>query len=153
MKAVLPLLLTLLAPLTASAAQWHTDYKAALQIAKEEDKPIFVYFSNLESTLARKAKFDQVENLAAQFVLLRADRATNEGSELYRLFEIKSDDGCVIVDRTQQWQYCRFEQKLSSDEIATVMAKTTGAAGKPTYSIELNATTSSTFHEVKPCLS
>lgn len=150
MKSLLPVLVTLLAPMSVMAAHWETDYKAALEVAKKENKPIFVHFANLESSIACKSKFDQVGNVADQFVLLRADRATDEGSELFRLFEIDGQDGCVVVDKTQQWQFCRFEQKLSADEISTVMTKTADANGKPVYAVELSSPTAT--YEFKPCL-
>ena len=123
--------LSLILPSLAMAGGWETDYCEALEEAREADKPILVYFGNHETIANTAIRFLPVQRLADQFVLVHASKDTHQGRLLYRLFEVDSDNGYVVVDRSQAWQYCRFERQLDDSELETLLTKASSADGKP----------------------
>jgi hypothetical protein len=123
--------LSVLLPALACAGQWHSDYREALNRAKAEDKPLLVCFRAGDPLRASEERFEKFGALADHFILIHADKSTPEGKELFRLFEITGENACVVVERTQQWQFCRYERKLDDSELRTLLSKASRASGKP----------------------
>lgn len=124
-------------PLVASAGEWHTDYSKAWKAAKSQDKPILVYFADDEAPVVTDGKFLKYKPRADKFVLVRADRKSNEGKELYDMFEMSGRRGAVVIERNQEWQFARFERDLSENEVGTLLEKTTDAKGVPQSTVVL----------------
>lgn len=124
-------LFSALLPLTAIGAEWQTDYGKALQLAKKRDVPVFVYFSDAEPGAA----FDNLATLTEKFVLVKAVKNTAEGDKLFKIFEMPGNNGCSVVERTQEWQYSRYERKLSESELETVLKVSQGASGEPSQEV------------------
>ena len=131
------LLAVLLPAATAVDVSWHRDYATALEAAKAQDKPVLVVFGNGE--VQTRETIAKTGELATRFVFVEGDKRTAEGQELFRLFEIDGDHGFVVVERSLQWQFCRFQRQLSREEIEVLLTKTSQAKGKPTDVIELTA--------------
>lgn len=110
--------------------QWKSDYREATKLAKSLNKPVLVYFKNAKAG----PQTDAVEvdpRLLDPFVLVMADRSTDAGAKLFKMFEMAGDHGVVVVERDQNWQFCRYERKLQSNELAEVLKQTSQAQGKP----------------------
>lgn len=116
---------------------WHTDYAQAWSDAQLHDKPIFALFTNGGSPPAPA----DLGPLAQQFVLLVADKGRPAGRSLFDLFEMAGDGGCVVIERSLRWQYCRFERSLSTDELRQLLDKTQGAIGAPASHVRLAGST------------
>lgn len=130
MKKQLATLVAILMPISAFAAEWQTDYGKALKLGKDRDVPVFVYFG--EEVPADVAK--NLEAWAKDFILVKAVKNTPAGDKLFRLFEM-SNAGCAVVERTQKWQFARYERQLSAEELETVFRATKGASGEPTVDV------------------
>lgn len=118
-------------PLTAAAGPWYSDYAEALQAAKQQDKPLFIDFTSAKTTNVSADRFARIGDLTDNFVLLRANKNTPAGAKLFKMFEIDGDNGAVVVEREQKWQYSRYQRDLNQDELTTLLTKTSTAKGKP----------------------
>lgn len=137
MKTALTALLVVLAPATVMAGEWKSDYAVALKDAKAQDKPLLVYFTNGDA--GTDAKFEGLSKLTDRFVLLKANKQDPEGAKLYTLFKMTGDNGVVVIERDQAWQFCRFERDLSTRELENVLAQTVEAKGKPQVEVATSA--------------
>lgn len=140
MKNALTALLVVLAPATVFAGEWKSDYATALKEAKAQDKPLLVSFTNGDANA--DAKFADQSKLDS-FVLLKADKSTPEGAQLFTLFQMPGDHGVVVIERDGAWQFCRFERDLSASEIGHVLAQTATAKGKPQVEVATAASSQS----------
>lgn len=129
MKASFSALLLALLPSWVAAGTWYTDYAQALKEGTRQDKPVLVWFTT-DGAAAQK-QFQEMGSAADQFILLSADKSTPAGQKLYNLFRMPADQGCVVVERGQDWQYCRFERTLRPEELRIVLNRTAGAKGIP----------------------
>lgn len=123
---------------TSSAADWHTSYSEALGLSKESDKPVFVYFTDSAKDADWRASFDGLNSLTDGFVLVVADKNTDKGAKLYKIFEIDSPAGAVVVERDRKWQYFRTQRQLNKEELKQVLTETRQAKGKPAPSVLAN---------------
>lgn len=135
MKAALTAMLVGLVPAVAFAGGWQTDYAQALKEAKAQNKPVFAYFTDVPKDLSEDARFKDVKDLTDRFVLLAANKATPEGEKLFKLFKIGSNNAVVVVDRSQEWQFCRYLRDLNAGEIKKVLTATADANGMPTTEV------------------
>lgn len=124
-------LIAALMPMTAFAADWQSDYGKALKLGKERDVPVFVYFTDNDST----EQFASLADLTKDFVLVKAVKNTPAGDKVFKLFEMEQSQGCAVVERTQSWQYARYERQLSTSELETVLRRTKAASGEPTVDV------------------
>lgn len=131
------LLLVGLAPVSFGAdVNWKSDYAEATKLAKNQNKPVLVYFKNSKGaatngTEIHKQDIAVDQRLLDPFVLVMADRSTPAGEKLFKIFEMTSDHGVVVVERELNWQFCRYERQLESNELAEVLRETSTATGKP----------------------
>jgi hypothetical protein len=114
----------------ATAADWQPDYKTAYESAKKDSKPLMVYFTSGEDKGAVDAKVQQSSDANA-FVLLLADARTPAGKATFDLFNFKASEGVVVLDKTQAWQFSRYERKLSDSDLKLVLSATKNATGQP----------------------
>lgn len=121
-------LITALLPLPCVGAEWHDSYAKALKEAKKRDVPVLVYFSESEPG----AVYDKASE---DFVLVKAIKSTPQGDEIYKLFNKSSVDGCSVIERTQEWQFSRYDRKLSDSEVQRLLEQTKGATGVPTADV------------------
>lgn len=121
------------APAWVSAGAWHTNYRDAWDLSTKEDKPILITFSegNASQDKDLTSLVDRFPTLSKQFVLVKADKNTTEGKQLFQLFDMSANSGMVVVERSHEWQFCRLERSLNADEVETVLQKTAGAKGRP----------------------
>lgn len=109
---------------------WLTDYGKALALAKSQDKPVLVVLRETANH-AVPVRFEKKDRLTDSFVLVFADKSTTEGRELFELFEVHGDQCCVVIEREQEWQYCRYDRQLSANEFEMLLTKAAQAKGKP----------------------
>jgi tellurite resistance protein len=124
-------MVALLTPAVALAGHRCTDYREAWEASQKQDKPILALFFNSANDRAATAKLMSFEELADRFIVLEADKSTPTGKEVFATFAVAADDACIVIERSRQWQYCRYDRKLSRDELQTVLSKTQSAKGKP----------------------
>jgi hypothetical protein len=116
-------------PVALGADHWLTDYRAAREQARTEDKPILVYFST--DGVDPAWTFSEFDQLNDPFVLVHADKTSEDGKTLFNLFDVKADTAYVVIERGQEWQYCRYERKLGSREVENLFRGSARAIGKP----------------------
>lgn len=134
MRRAFSALVVALTPSLALAGSWQSDYAAALKIAKEQDKPLFVYFDD-EPASRVDAKFAGLNDLTNKYVLVYANKATDAGKTLYRIFEVDGDHASIVVERGQQWQYGRYVRDLDDRELRVLLANAKDAKGAPATDI------------------
>jgi hypothetical protein len=122
-------------PIVASAGEWTTNYAEAFDAAKKSQKPIFVFFTDSTKEPSWKSRFAGMNEATDSFVLVTADKSTEEGAELFKTFEMTGNHGVAVVERTQQWQYFRSQKDLSRDELTSVFKQCKDCTGKPAASI------------------
>ncbi|MFO0945228.1 MAG: hypothetical protein U1D30_04660 [Planctomycetota bacterium] len=142
MKAALTAMLVGLVPAVAFAGGLQTDYAEALKEAKAQNKPVFAYFTDAPKDLAQDPRFKDVKDLTDRFVLLAANKATPEGEKLFKLFKIASNSAVVVVDKSQEWQFCRYLRDLDAGEVKKVLTATADANGVPTAEVLATQTVS-----------
>lgn len=109
---------------------WLTDYGKALARAKSQDKPVLVVLCETADH-AVPVRFEKKDRLTDAFVLVFADKNTPAGQHLFDLFEVQGGQCYVVIEREQEWQYCRYDRRLSSSEFETLLKKAAKAKGKP----------------------
>lgn len=139
MKTAWTALLVGLVPTTLFAAEWRTDYAAALAEAKKDDKPVLAYFTTGKTDLADDPALKDAGDLAHNFVLLHADKSNPQGERLFQLFKMPGDAGLAVVERDQAWQFARAERALKPSELRRVLGAAVGAKGKPTVDLVTQA--------------
>lgn len=130
-----------LSPDVVPTGKWQTDYAKALDIAKQQDKPLFLYFTSEQGALAN-ARFEPEQPALEPFVLVYANKSSIEGKKLFDLFSVAADQAYVVIERGQEWQYCRYERDLTPQELHQVLAETQHAVGKPDHDVLGTWTTS-----------
>lgn len=131
MSSSLILLLGFAANAFGANVAWKSDYAEASKLAKSQNKPVLVYFKNDKAAAGAKQAIEVDQKLLDPFVLVMADRSTQAGEKLFKMFEMSGDHGLVVVERGQDWQFCRYERQLDSDELTEVLRQTSQAVGKP----------------------
>ncbi|HVJ82666.1 MAG TPA: hypothetical protein VNC50_16480 [Planctomycetia bacterium] len=115
----------------APAVAWTTDYAAAYERSKLENKPILVVFTNAADKAEGVADLAAVADRVRDFVPVFASKRSTVGQSLYSLFAINGDEATVVVEKNRAWQFCRYERKLSRNELDTVLKNTASASGAP----------------------
>jgi hypothetical protein len=105
-------------------------YEDAYNRAGQEGKPIFVLFTSQ----AKPAELQQLQSkgLLNDYLVVVADKNTEAGRKAFSMFNITGNDGVSVVEKNRQWQFARYERKLSSDELTKVAETCRNAAGYPT---------------------
>ena len=111
----------------------HTSYDDAFNRAGQEGKPIFVLFS----TQPQPSELQELKakGLLNDFVVVVANRNTEIGRGIFAMFNWQANEGVSVIERGRQWQFARYERKLSSDELARVATSCRGAVGYPTVDV------------------
>jgi hypothetical protein len=108
---------------------WHVSYAAALAEVRQVDKPLFVLFDGGPSAVVRvvggsPALHDDVTRaLAADYVRMYVDTATESGQKLAAKFGASDLPLAVVVDRSGSWQMYRRSGVPSSTELAGALSE------------------------------
>ena len=105
-------------------------YEDAYNRAGQEGKPIFVLFTS-------QAKPDELQQLQSKgllndYLVVVADKNTEAGRKIFATFNFQSADGVTVVERSRQWQFVRYERKLTGEELTKVAGSCRHAVGYPT---------------------
>jgi hypothetical protein len=112
-------------------SHWTDDYARALEAARGQDKPLIVCFADAKTDDSPKTLLSSLGRLVDDFVVLSVDKGTPAGKRIYDLFEVTESNAWVVIDRTQQWQFSRYDRKLTRAELETLLRSTRTARGLP----------------------
>lgn len=133
MSSVLAAIIVCTAPVTANNV-WNDDYAHALEAAMQQNKPLVVCFADSQTDAISPTHIAHAGPLAERFVALNVDRNTESGKRLFALFDVAGANAWVVIDRTGQWQFSRYDRKLSRSEVGTLLRATQNAKGTPDVS-------------------
>jgi hypothetical protein len=110
-----------------------TSYEDAYNRAGQEGKPILVLFTSQSQPSELQAM--KSLGLLDNHLVVVADKNTDAGRRVFANFNWQAPEGVSVVDRTRQWQFARYERKLSGEELTRVVNATRDAAGYPTVDV------------------
>src|SRR5688572_16336779 len=108
-----------------------TSYEVAFNRAGQEGKPIFVLFTSQSQPAELQTL--QSQGLLNDYLVVVADRNTDEGRKVFAAFNWTANDGVSVIERNRQWQFARYERKLDTNELAQVANSCRFAVGYPTF--------------------
>ena len=113
-----------------------TSYDDAYNRAGQEGKPIFILFS----TQAQPSELQELKakGLLNDFLVVVANRNTEVGRGIFTMFNWQAPEGVSVIERGRQWQFARYERKLTGEELARVATACRGATGYPTVDVLAN---------------
>lgn len=108
-----------------------TSYDDAYNRAGQEGKPILVLFT----TQSQPAELQSLrsQGLMNDYLVVVADRNTDAGRKIAATFNFNAPEGVSLIERTRQWQFARYEHKLSSEELTKLATACRTASGYPTF--------------------
>jgi len=124
MNVTVALLLTFAAAAEPAEATWMNDYGAALQIARDENRPLLVVIEDAERGVRAEAvKLSSTANdaLLAPYVLCRVDIGTSYGQKVAAAFKAGGTPHLVITDRGARRQIFQRSGRMSSTEWRTTL--------------------------------
>lgn len=105
---------------TTTSGTWQTDYRAALALSAEQDRPVVVFISegpDGASKLLADGKLNGTTEAALRdsYVALYIDTATESGAKTSAAFGM--DKGLVISDKAGRHQALRHEGSVSQSQL------------------------------------
>ena len=136
MNVTVALLLTFAAAAEPAEKTWMNDYGAALQVAREEGRPLLVVIEDAERGVRADAvKLSEAaadDALLAPYVLCRVDVGTSYGQQVAAAFKASDTPHVVITDRGARRQIFQRSGRMSSTEWrATLTAYRSGRRPTP----------------------
>lgn len=116
---------------------WHHDYGAALEAAKEAERPLLVVLEVPTDPARRVAPahftLDPTQTaLLANYELCRIDVRTGYGKRVAQAFRASEVPHTAIIDRTGSYVLYRNDGRISTDDwVATLVSHRTGKRVRP----------------------
>jgi len=112
---------------TSNLPAWQLDYRQAQELAARDQKPLAVVLgsgpASWEKLVAGEISDETSNVLRTNFVCVYVDTKTVEGKKLADDFEMSSNPGLVISDRTGRVQAYRHGGTMDNAELQRTAAK------------------------------
>lgn len=106
---------------------WQPDYRQAMEISARDHKPVVVVLgsgpASWEKLVVGEISPETASALRANFVCVYVDVKTAEGKKLAQDFEMTTNPGLVMSDRTGQVQAYRHGGTMDEAELHRTVAK------------------------------